>query len=300
MAFNISTSEVATFLTCKQRWMYAHHPSYNLEPRSLGIALTRGLIGHEALEIYYRTLMEGKSESEARMGAQHFILKKGTNEINTGDSEKAKMIGSLGVRLSEYFDKGQEFLKGREIIGVEHKVIVPLTEDINFAGRIDLVLGINSGPNKNEAEPHDHKFTYNFWPDIAVNLNAQISNYIWALRELGYRSRNGFLNMIRYREDAKEEGSGKFKSAPVPTNSTMRTSFIMNHLEAAKKIVDLKIKPKVGLAEGVTRSTSKFNCEYCPFATLCLTESQGLDSSLMIKASYRPNSYGYDSELDVA
>lgn len=298
MAFNVSTSEVATFLTCKQRWMYAHHPSYNLEPRTLGIALTRGLIGHEALEKYYQAIMDGKLESDARKLSQDFVMQKGLTEVTIGDSEKAKMIGLLGITLMEYYDANLDLLKRYNILGVENKVIasLPGTDDINFAGRIDLMLEEASGPNKREVVPFDHKFTYNFWPEIAVKLNAQISNYIWAVRETGYRSRKGILNMVRYRPDAVE----KFKQEEIPTNSVMRDTFINNHVEAAKVIVDLKLEPKVGLKEGVTRSTSKFNCEYCPFSTLCLTESKGLDSTMMIKASYRPNSYGYDSELDVA
>lgn len=276
--------------------MYAHHPSYRLEPRTLGIALTRGLVGHEALEVYYKNIMEGKSEEDARKLSQEFVMTRTLKEITTGDSEKARMMGELGVLLMSYYDANMDVIKNYDIIGVEHKVIAPLPNtDINFAGRIDLVLSIPSGPNRGEAIPWDHKFTYNFWPEIAVQLNAQISNYIWALNELGYRSRTGVLNMSRYRADAIE----KFKQEDVPTNSTMREAFIKNHAVAAEQIVDLKLQNRVGINEGVTRSASKFNCEYCPFSKLCLTESKGLDSSTMIKASFRPNSYGYDSELDV-
>lgn len=298
MVFKVSTSEVATFLTCGQRWMYAHHPSYNLEPRTLGIALSRGLVGHETLEIYYEALMNGKLEKEARESATNHLMVTTMNEITTGDSEKAKEYGALGVKLQDYFDNGQDFLKDRNIIGVENVITAPLpgSDNIHFAGRVDLTLEIASGPNKREVEPYDHKFTYNFWPEVAIQMNAQISNYIWGFREMGFRSRRGYLNMIRYRDDAQES----FKAEPVPTNSVMRSNFILNHAEAAKTIVELKQQPKVGLSDGVKRSTSKFNCQYCPFSKLCLTEVQGLDSTNMIKASFRPNSYGYDSDLDVS
>lgn len=298
MVYKVSTSEVATFLTCKQRWMYAHHPSYHLEPRTLGVALTRGVIGHEALEIYYKSIQHGNSLEDAQQDAQQFLMRKSLNEMNLGDSGKAMMISSLGVVLKDYFEETKYLVQDYEIVGVENIVSAPLpdTDEIEFAGRIDLTLAIPSGPNKNEAIPLDHKFTYNFWPEMSIKLNAQVSNYIWALREMGYRSRKGIINMIRYRENALEG----FKQEEVPTNSTMRGAFIKNHVEAAKQIVDLKHKPKVGLSEGVTRSTSKFNCEYCPFANLCYTEACGLDSQVMVKASYRPNSYGYDNELDVA
>jgi hypothetical protein len=298
MVFKVSTSEVATFLTCKQRWMYAHHPSYNLEPRSLGIALTRGIIGHEALEIYYKTILSGKSHEDSVQESISFLMARSLKEMNIGDSQKALMISQLGILLKDYFEEHKWLLNEYRIVGVENVVTAPLpdTTEIEFAGRIDLTLEVPSGPNRGERIPWDHKFCYNFWPENSIKMNPQVPNYVWALREMGFRSRKGFLNMVRYRDDAKDS----FKQQEISSTSTLRNTFIENHTEAAKQIVDLKCKSKVGRKEGITRSASKFNCEYCPFVDLCHVEANGHDSSTMIKASYRPNSYGYDSELDVA
>lgn len=296
-SYNVSTSEVATFLTCKQRWMYAHHPSYNLEPRTLGPALTRGLIGHSALEGYYKAIFNGKMEQEARALVEKFITNSTIKSTMEGDYIKSNMIQDLGVTLQEYFKENLWLFEEYNIMGVENVVLAPLpgVDDINFAGRIDLMLEVAKGVNKGEVIPWDHKFTYNFWSPSSLKLNAQISNYVWAARMMGMHSRRGIISMIRYREDAKES----FKQEEVPTNSVMRENFIQNHVVAAVDIVELKRKEKVGLDEKVTRSPSKFNCEYCPFVNLCHTEVMGLDSSVMIEASYRKNSYGYDNVLDV-
>jgi hypothetical protein len=297
MTFRVSTSEVATFLTCKQRWMYAHHPSYNLEPRTLGIALTRGLIGHGALELYYKSIFDGNLEADSIEVAQGYIASEALKAMKLGDSEKALMISSLGLILNDYYKENLWVLRDYNILGVENLVYAPLpgAEDIEFAGRIDLMLEIKSGKKKGETVPWDHKFTYNFWSEKALKMNAQISNYVWCVREMGRRSRHGIISMSRYRENAQEN----FKQEEVETNSTMRNNFVKNHVVAAKQIVELKHKPKVGLDEGITRSTSKFNCEYCPFVDLCYTEASGQDSSTMVKASFRKNSYGYDNVLDV-
>lgn len=294
MVYKVSTSEVATYLTCAQRWMYAHHPSYNLEPRTLGIALSRGLYGHKALEIYYQSILDGKTEEEARNLSKEYIVESAMLEM-MADSEKAKMIASLGVVLDDYFFSAMHLLNQYNIIGVEQLLTASLTDEIYFAGRVDLALEEKSGPYKGYVIPFDHKFTYNFWPETSIKMNAQISNYIWAYIYNGYKSRKGIINMVRYRDNAQE----RFKFAEVPTNSTMRNNFIQNHVVAAQRIVELKKKPKVGIEDGVTRSTSKFNCEYCPFATLCYTENCGLESKTMVAASYRKNSYGYDSVLDI-
>ena len=295
MVYKVSTSEVATYLTCAQRWMYAHHPSYNLEPRTLGIALSRGLVGHKALEIYYQSIFDGNTEQSSRESVQEYIIKEALKAMQMSDSEKSLMISTLGVLVGDYFDENMDLLKQYNIIGVEHLVTASLTDEIYFAGRVDLALEEKSGPYRGYVVPYDHKFTYNFWPDTAIKMNAQISNYIWAYLSNGYRSRKGVLNMLRHRDNSQQ----KFKQFEVPTNTEMRNTFIKNHVVAAQRIVELKKKPTVGMPDGVTRSTSKFNCEYCPFVNLCYTEACGLDSKTMVEASYRPNSYGYDSVLDI-
>lgn len=295
MVYNVSTSEVSTYLTCKQRWMYAHHPSYNLEPRTLGIALSRGLVGHKALEVYYGSIHKGNLESDSRQAALDYLTKEALKAMALSDGAKALMISSLGLILQKYFDETAYILDKYNILGVEHLIIVKLTDEINFAGRVDVALEEKKGPYKGYIVPFDHKFSYNFWPDMPIKMNAQISNYIWGYIADGYRSREGIINQLRYRENAIDQ----FKQSPVPTNTPMRETLIQNHIVAAEEIVTLKKKPTVGIPDKVTRSVSKFNCEYCPFAELCHTELTGKDSSNMVKASYRKNSYGYDSVLDI-
>jgi hypothetical protein len=261
------------------------------------MALSRGLIGHGALEVYYKAIMDGKTHVDSVEDATNWTMQKTLHAIKLGDSAKAAMISSLGIILKDYYEETQWLLKKYNILGVENLVTaeLPGVSDIEFAGRIDLTLEEKAGIRKGEVFPWDHKFTYNFWAEKALKMNAQISNYVWCVRAMGMRSRGGIISQLRYRENATEN----FHQEPVTTTGPMREAFIINHVVAAQQIVELKLKPKVGLKEGITRSTSKFNCEYCPFVDLCYTEASGLDATTMIKASYRKNSYGYDNVLDV-
>jgi PD-(D/E)XK nuclease superfamily len=294
--FKVSTSEVATFLTCRQRWMYAHHPSYNLEPRTLGIALTRGLAGHKALEIYYKSIMDGNSRDDSAQAANDYIVSESLKSMQVDDVDKMNAIISIGKFLQQYFDEHLWVFDVYNVVGVEALVEAQLPEsDILFAGRVDLLFEVKNGANRGEIVPWDHKFCYNFWSEGSLKMNPQLRNYVWALVESGYRSRVGYMNMIRYRDNAQD----RFKQENITSTKTIRDLFISNHTQAAESIVQLKKQKHVGISEGVTRSASKFNCEYCPFINLCHTEASGEDASTMIKASYRPNSYGYDSELDV-
>lgn len=294
MSNNVSTSEVATFLTCKQRWMYAHHPSYNLEPRTLGIALTRGVVGHGALEVFYKAIMDGKSYTDAIPVAQNYLVRQSMQAMSVGDVDKITMITELMALFEDYFQEHKWLLQKFNIFGVENLVKAPLPEapHVNFVGRIDLTL---EEKKTGELVPWDHKFTYNFWSEKSIRINVQLPNYIWALNQMGHRSSRGILGMNRYRKDALE----RFKPEEVSTNATMRNTFIKNHTIAAVEIVNLKGKSTVDIEDGITRSSSKFNCEYCPFVELCYTEASGQDSTVMRKANFRKNSYGYDSVLDV-
>jgi hypothetical protein len=275
--------------------MYAHHPSYNLEPRTLGVALSRGLYGHKALEIYYSEILKGTLESDARQASQEYLVKEAMKAMMVGDGAKSLMISSLGIVIGNYFDQALYILDEYNLLGVEQLMLAPLTDEITFAGRVDLALEEKKGSYRGYIVPFDHKFSYNFWPEMPILMNAQISNYIWSYLANGYRSRRGIINQLRYRETAVDS----FKQENVPTNTPMRETLIKNHVIAAKDIVALKKIPTVDVERGVTRSVSKFNCEYCPFAKLCHTELTGQDSSSMIQANYRKNSYGYDSVLDI-
>lgn len=295
MVYKVSTSEVATYLTCQRRWMYAHHPSYRLEPRTLGPALTRGNEGHKALELFFKSLMDGNSYQKSEELTTEYLMKRTLKEVSIGDSTKAEILGNLGVLVKDYIDQVENFLKDYNIVGVENEVNAPLphVNHVMFAGRVDVTLEVPSGAHKGERIPYDHKFSYNFWNEAAITMNAQLPNYVEALRAMGYYARSGIMNMLRYRENAIE----RFKHEDVPTTSHIRKEFFRDHTKAAVDIVTLKETPDV--TKIVTRSSSKFNCEYCPFYSLCNLELRGLDSANKIEASFRPNTYGYDSVLDV-
>lgn len=276
--------------------MYAHHPSNRLEPRTLGIALTRGIVGHKALELYYEMISHNEPHADGVDAVKTYLMGQVAHEIAYGDGEKALMIKGLLNILTNYLQESRWIIDRYDILGVENLVTAPLpgVEDIDFAGRIDVTL---REKGTESVVPFDHKFCYNFWSDNSLRMNPQLSNYAWALTQMGYNSTKGIMNMVRYRDDAIE----KIKQEEVPVKPTVQDVFIKNHTKAAIDIVELKKKPEVSIDDGITRSASKFNCEYCPFNELCYTESQGGNSKNVIAAHYRPNSYGYvDSELDVS
>ena len=61
---NISNSEVSTWLSCRNKYRYAF--DLDLEPKKRSDPLTRGTIGHDALDVYYKTLQAGVEPTHVR------------------------------------------------------------------------------------------------------------------------------------------------------------------------------------------------------------------------------------------
>ena len=293
----VSGSAVSTALTCGRKALYAFHPAYNLEPNSLGPALTRGNIGHKALEVFYTELQQGVERSVAKKNILTRLALKGMNYAAEGDGFMTKMMGDLTTRLDQYFDFYENELDDFDIIGVETLLEAELDSPVaKFAGRVDLVIKYKRGPRKGEVAPLDHKFVYNFWNDNVFIMNAQMPNYIWGLRKMfpDETITRAVVNQVRHRMDAVEAFS---RRNIVPTRLEI-TELINNHTQAANDWALIQMMPKEEAQRKVTRNPTKFACQYCPFIRLCKAELLGEDTELMIKHEFKPNSYGYSERDD--
>ena len=68
----ISNSEVSSFQQCERKWYYGY--KMNLEPNVTSTSLSRGVLGHEILAVYYKVLMEQPGHyDEAEKAANHFF-----------------------------------------------------------------------------------------------------------------------------------------------------------------------------------------------------------------------------------
>lgn len=298
----VSTSEVAAFGTCQYRWMYAHHWSYHLESAKLGPALTRGLLGHSALEFFYTTYQKTEDYDHS---VNETIMRTmlGAAKLFEAEPDKAAMLSALANRLKLYFEYYRSDMDLFEILEVEKYIEAPLPgiESAYFAGRVDLVIKWKYGQFKGETSPLDHKFVYNFWPKGALELNAQMPNYVWALREMDTpHVRRAIVNQIRHREMREESMVPEklWQRPEIVPSLTEVNSIVDNHVKIARQIVRLQGMSKEEVRKEATRSILKFNCEYCPFYRLCKAELTGEPTDDMIAVEFKPNSYGYADRDD--
>ena len=293
----VSGSEINTYLLCQRRWLYAHHPGWNLEPNTLGPALTRGLIGHKALETFYEEVMQTGDWDTAAQNCINRTTKFGFKSLNEGDSKKFEMVAGLIKILSEYFIHYKSELQDFEVLAVEELVRGPLKSPVaEFVGRVDVTIKYKRGPWKGETAPFDHKFVYNFWPDGAFMLNAQMPNYVWGVRNTYTEAvvKRAIVNQLRHRDNATE----RFNRRDIVPTRIEIDAIIDNHSRAATEVVAVKRMDPEDASSAVMRNISKFNCEYCPFIRMCKLDLIGEDTTIMRKTEFKKNSYGYAERND--
>lgn len=291
----VSGSEALSIGTCERKHMYAFHPGYALEAKYQGDAITRGLIGHAALEIYYGDIMRGKTLEDAKNSVKAFLSAQMVEAMVNENTRVVDIVtGLMGLLLKDYFESehNRKFLESTRILGVEYGVSVDLPGRTTLPGKLDVLVKYIKGDWNGEVAPVDHKFVYNFWGENAFRMNAQMPNYIYCLRHMmpGAVIRRGVINQIRWRDNASQQ----FRFDEIKASKPEVEELILNHIGLAEWAAHNRSLPVEKIRRDARRSISKYNCENCSFLTLCKLELTGGDVQGLIKMSYQPNSYGYD------
>ena len=293
----ISHSEVETYLLCEQRHFYAFGDNTfgdqtGLEPKRMSDALYRGIVGHDALSMFYKSLKEGVSYEEASSNAINQVMM-----WSTRPEPKYDILTDLNIRiLPRYFLFAKaKFDEGWRPEFVEHefrlKFMVDEVEYV-YPFKPDVIMRDPAG----NLWVWDHKFVYNFYSQEEINLLPQIPKYIGALRALGYHIKGGYYNQLRYRE-VKDLDKHNRLDPFIPTDDRVINAF-RQQIKVMEEIAHLKEGLISDWEESVTRVLNGMVCKTCSFKHLCAAMLSGSDGVLMRKAEFNPNSYGYKEEGD--
>lgn len=281
--FVISNSEVTDYLKCKRKFYYAH--ILKIKPKSYSKSLTRGIIGHEALAAYYERLRETHNYEVSKTAAMQVL-----SGYLMSDPE---MIQGLMSLISEYSDAHQD-LDEFEILEVEKSYRMPLGDDLDYAMRLDLLVKYHHGPYAGETVLIDHKFVYNFWTEDDLTLNAQIPKYLGTLRVNGYNVNKGIINQLRWRE--VKSNPERFRKNIIKPSQKEVYNVLQEQATASQEIILLKSYDNP--EDHVLRTMEKFTCQHCQFLMLCKVDLTGEDSTVMRRADFMPNDYGYVEDDD--
>lgn len=287
--YAISNSEVNCYQKCRRKHMYEF--ILRLTPRNQAVALSRGIIGHTALEIYYTELKNNRDKDYAEEKALEYIDNMIAEMFRV--SEDIEMLVSLRETLSIYFNSISD---DWEILAVEQDFIKEYDE-VPIGMRLDLLVRVRSGQWAGEILLVDHKFSYAKWSERDVQMNGQPYKYWQILKDNGIHVNRMVYNIIKYRSksDIVERQSLIIK----PVEAAVA---IADHVTIAKEIQQTRNKVEQELAEGkpeyrdkAPRVLDKYSCNMCSFTDICKAEMSGRSDAteLMIQVDYKANDYGY-------
>jgi CRISPR/Cas system-associated exonuclease Cas4 (RecB family) len=280
----ISNSEVNTFLTCERQHYYAFREGIKPD-KGHSKALTRGIVGHEALEAYYAAKMHGESKSDCVGFAQEVLDNNIRHYV-----EYAKELAQLKPIIDRYVDF--YWSEPWKILEVEssHSTLLE-NSTVEYGLRLDLLVEVLTGRDKGQIIVVDHKFVYDFFNDREKQMNTQLVKYIRTLRKNGIPVRKGVLNQIRYRQMKATDPSMMFRRDTVVTAELESKRFMDEFQKIAESIQFYYSLPKDEHKDQTSMHIDKYTCSSCAFQPLCKLYLQGLDEKATKNMLYVHNDY---------
>lgn len=304
----VSNTEVQQANACELQWAFGFHPELNYQLREMTEARQRGILGHSALEIFYKGLKAERDYDDCAQAALSFVQDLRVKELMAGDFVDPKVLAMLNYLykvLERYFEMEKPIIGRWEILEVEdfHAVEQEGEDDFYLPSRMDLVIYQREGEFKGEVSPVDYKFVYDFWHKPKFVLNAQFPLYILALRAARYAGkpkpvvRRAIVKQFRTRFEAskiqEKSNDELFRETPWAYSSTRLQTVFKNHMKSAVHLAYLKRLPLSDAMEEIKASLGSMACQYCDFKEICdITFEEG-DPSNVISATLKKNEYGY-------
>jgi hypothetical protein len=280
----ISHSEVETFELCERRHYYAF--GEKLRRKTLSLSLQRGILGHEVLHIYFKSLQETGDIHAANKTAMKFL----STKLNTSSREVSM---ELALLLDMFFNTFADTFKHWKIGFVEKEARLDFP-DFQYAFTFDLGY-FEQGLFK----IIDWKFTYDFYDSDMQSLLPQIPRYVGALRALGQSVTKGSYGFIRYRNLKSTDPYDRFALVPVDIPNIRITNSFRDLVNTTKKILPLKKLPLPEWRDSISRTSNQLVCKSCSFKQLCTAELNGSTGKVIRNEFYEINTtYGYKEVLN--
>lgn len=251
------------------------------------VAITRGVVGHEALAEFYTQKQSGQSMAVCLASALSVV---------DGNYDSYPDMWNEFSQLKRVITRYAEYYWDESWIPVEverqHEVFLDNKTGLSYGMRLDLLAEV-----KDSLVLIDHKFVYNFFTDKELAMSAQLQKYLFTLNKNGIPVKTVIVNQIRYRELKNPDPSMVFKRSYIYSSELERTNVMDQHKRTALKIQTLKNMDKREHFALTEMSLDKNTCGSCTFQPLCKDFLQGNDSSKTREILYKNNDYLYDKEV---
>jgi hypothetical protein len=293
-----SHSEVESYLLCRRKHFYGY--SRRLKRVTESASLAVGSAGHKVLETFYSTVLEqGGDTIEGQQGALEVAYLAALAQFEQLVAEgfrdtDDKRMNLYDILFGWYFPNEPLVTQGWRVLAVEQKFNLLYDEenDLSYPFVVDLIARDPEG----KTVVVDHKFVWDFYSYEASELQPQIPKYIGALRALNHKIDYGAYNQLRTRlikgtkqKDGTYPGptlDQMLLQLPLKPNSTRVITTFTEQIEAARQLVDVKIRPIEEQDKLAVRVANKMVCQSCSFKDLCISDLNGANSELLIATEY--------------
>ncbi len=307
------------FKRCRQLWDFTSKIRQNYEPVQAAKVLDFGTAIHAGLEAYYdpqswkadlatkKAIALGTFLETSRQQKMRVLNRMGSEDLAYELEVDFEERQSLGVSMLDYYITWATANDDFEPIMTEIEFEVPLADGLLYQGRIDLVIRNSQG----EYGLVDHKTTSQFGSTEWLDIDDQVSSYLWAIRkEMGIDAKFIIYNELR---KAVPERPRLLKNGRLSVDKSANTTYEMfmasvrelGHSEAwyTDYLEFLRTSPKQFIRRTLVRKSPEaldivrknveaeasdminnpaiyptpglFNCQGCSFLQPCMLKQNG-------------------------
>lgn len=268
----ISASELRDFLRCRVKWFWRHQ--MRIEPLEKPTALAVGALGHNILEKWYEYPRKKRTVKRMRKIANDMLMSTSPDELDIKDLE---LVKAMCIGYADWAKPRDKEL-GIDEVKPEMWFEEPLTEDrsILIRGKIDGVFMVDSLVDTVGA--FEHKFKGQIKIDI-VDLNLQLSVYLWAMRKKFPEAKNyiAYYNVLRKQIPGPRVRADLFAREPVERTGDEIDQWAIDTQRAALDMVDAAVYPN-------PMDSCSWDCDY---QIACILRGRPKDLKHVFKTQYK-------------
>lgn len=286
-------SEVDTRNRCHRLWYYGY--ILELEPIQKSVPLSRGTLGHAALESYFLA----KRDLDRDPTRSDIVLKSAAytrllEEVNK-NLEYSEVLADVQRALTYFFEADP--FRNWTILEVEKVFMLKINDDLSVPIIVDLLI----------QDPHgdiwvvDNKFLYDFPSGVENEILPQLALYTGVCRANGINVKRAAYSILRTRNLRNPTTDTMYKFEPVNlTDMRVFRNFQEHAIVAEMCHNDKKNKTPEQISWEAVRIKQPKICNMCWASGLCLAELNDQQPELVYNTFYKHrNPYGrYKGALD--
>lgn len=269
----VSASELKDFLRCRVRWNWRHQ--LRVVPKKKSVNLALGSLVHSILEGWYGLPTKRRTQKGMERVVDGILSDTHPEELTEKDLELVRAMCVGYAAWARPRDKTIGITRIQPELWFEE----PLNEDgsIIVRGKIDAAFPV--GSLKKTMGCFEHKTKAQIKLDV-VDMNLQLSVYLWALRQKFPKARRyiAYYNVLRKQMPGPRVKADLFARESVERTSDEIQQWVIDTERAVLDMVDAAIYPN-------PMDACSWDCDY---QVPCMMRGRAKDLAYVMKRDFVP------------